>query len=352
MNAVEVQFHSIDEAKTSIGWIADFLKSKTLDPVVRNTRISGCSSAKNPKPNTLTFVQASKKLDLSTLSICALVLCRSADRDKFPDGPVYMVVDNPHAAFAAVAREIYRQIPHDAGTFYGKDNVSAFVHSTARIADDVVIEPGAVIGAEVEIGAGSIVRANASIDSNCRIGRNCSVGLNSSVQFSLVGDNVTIHTGARIGQDGFGFIPGSNGLEKMPQLGRVIIQDNVEIGANTTIDRGALDDTVIGEGTKIDNLVQIAHNVIIGRNCAIAAFAGLSGSSQIGDGCMIGGRVGISDHISVGNNVQLAATSSVMNDIPDGEKWAGTPAQPIKAFFREQATLRRLVKPNKPKSVE
>ena len=154
----------------------------------------------------------------------------------------------------------------------------------------------------------------------------------------------------RIGQDGFGYVPGPAGLEKVPQLGRVIIQDNVEIGANTTIDRGSLNDTVIGEGTKIDNLVQIAHNVRIGRFCIVAAHCGISGSCVIGDQTMLGGRVGLADHLIIGSRVQIAAASGVMNDIPDGERWGGIPARPIKQWFRDIANIRSIGQSRKEQS--
>src|SRR5690606_21694064 len=145
----------------------------------------------------------------------------------------------------------------------------------------------------------------------------------------------------QVGQDGFGFLPGPKGLEKNPQIGRVVIQNDVEIGANTTVDRGALSDTIIGEGSKIDNLVQVAHNVKIGRSCVIAGNTGISGSVTIGDMVMLGGRVGIADHITIGDRAQLAAGSGVMHDIPAGERWAGSPAQPRRQALREIAALRK-----------
>ena len=166
------------------------------------------------------------------------------------------------------------------------------------------------------IGTGTIIAPNAVVGRGCRIGRNCYVGPNAVVQYALLGDRVIVHAGAKIGQDGFGFTFGKSGPERIPQIGRVIIQDNVEIGANSTIDRGALDDTVIGENTKIDNLVQIAHNVRIGRNCVIAGLTGISGSVTVGDNVMVGGGVGIADHLTIGIGAQLAARSGFMHDVP------------------------------------
>jgi UDP-3-O-[3-hydroxymyristoyl] glucosamine N-acyltransferase len=158
----------------------------------------------------------------------------------------------------------------------------------------------------------------------------------------LVGDRVIIHPGACIGQDGFGFVPGESGHRKIVQVGRVILQDDVEIGANTTIDRGSNRDTVIGEGTKIDNLVQIGHNVVIGRNCLIAGQVGISGSVTIGDSAVLGGKVGVRDNVKIGRGAMLAAGSAPATDVPDGARWGGVPARPIKEWLRQNAILGRL----------
>jgi UDP-3-O-[3-hydroxymyristoyl] glucosamine N-acyltransferase len=215
------------------------------------------------------------------------------------------------------------------------------VHHDARLEDQVVVDPGAVIGPRAEIGTGTTIGANAVIGPDVRIGRNCSIGPNASVLYALIGDRVILHAGVKIGQDGFGFAVGKDAHEKVPQIGRVIIQDNVEIGANTTIDRGALLDTVIGEGTKIDNLVQVGHNVTIGRHCMIVAQTGISGSTTLGDFVLLGGQVGIAGHLDIGSGAAIAAQSGVVRDVAQNSRMAGTPARPIRAYLRDKIAVAR-----------
>jgi UDP-3-O-[3-hydroxymyristoyl] glucosamine N-acyltransferase len=206
----------------------------------------------------------------------------------------------------------------------------------------VIVDPGAVIGQGVELGAGTIIGPNAVIGPGVRIGRDGSVGASTTILAALIGDRVIIHPGAHIGQDGFGFALGPRGHLKVPQIGRVIIQNDVEIGAGVTIDRGANRDTVIGEGAKIDNLVQIGHNVVIGRHAVLVSQSGVSGSSAIGDFAALGGQAGIAGHLTIGAGAQVAAAAGVMTDIPPGERWAGAPAKPVRKFFREVAAIKRL----------
>src|ERR1043165_7779478 len=221
---------------------------------------------------------------------------------------------------------------------------SAQVHPTARLENGVTVDPAAVIGPRAEIGSGTLIAPGAVIGPEVRIGRDCVIGASATIVHALIGDRVIIHAGTRIGQDGFGYLPGVAGHGKIPQVGRVIIMDGVEIGANATIDRGAIRDTVIGEGTKIDNLVQIAHNVEIGRHCVLAAHTGISGSCTIGDYVMMGGRVGLADNLTVGSGAMIGAAAGVMTDIPAGEKWVGTPAMPMKEFFKGVAAVRKLAR--------
>jgi UDP-3-O-[3-hydroxymyristoyl] glucosamine N-acyltransferase len=277
--------------------------------------------------------------------ICTELLAASA-----PDHVAVIITKRPQYAFSKIGRALFPEavLPSSFCGDMGAHPVNG-VAASARIEAGVTIETGAIVGENVEVGTGSLIGANAVIGSGCKIGRDCIVGPNASIVHALIGNRVIIHSGARIGQDGFGYIAGDNGLEKMPHVGRVIIQDDVEIGANTAIDRGALDDTVIGEGTKIDNLVQIAHNVRIGRHCVITGHCGLSGSVVLGDRVMLGGRTGIADHVKIGDGAQVAAASGVMNDIPAGERWGGSPAQPLKDLFREVAIIRNMVREKREK---
>lgn len=313
-------------------------------PSLAGIEIDGLAAAALGGAGKLVFVDGRRHADLLEHLVAAAVLCQEELADLVPEAIAVIVTRHPAAAFARIGRALYPEALRSArlAGVPAKISERAVVSPLAVIEDGVSIGAGAVIGEGAEIGGGSVIAPNAVIGADCRIGRDCYVGPGASILASLIGNRVTIHGGARLGQDGFGFHPGASGLEKIPQIGRVVIQDDVEIGANTTIDRGALDDTVVGEGTKIDNLVQIGHNVRIGRHCAIAAQAGISGSVTIGDGVMLGGRVGIADHVSIGAGAQVAAGSGLMHDVPAGERWAGFPAKVATEFFREVYTLKKL----------
>ena len=258
-----------------------------------------------------------------------------------PESVVPVVCDKPHPLFADLLDVLFpnstRAIMAGRRPDLGEPLIEA----------DVSIGANVVIGDGVEIGRGTTIGANTVIGTGVTIGRNSLIGANCTIDCAHIGNDVVIHSGTRIGTEGFGWLDQGRGNRKVPQLGRVLIQDRVEIGANSTIDRGALGDTMIGEGTKIDNLVQIGHNCRIGRNCLIAAMSGLSGSTIVGDGVLMGGGVGTSGHLNIGSGSVVHGRAAVTKDWPEGSKLAGAPAQDIRDFWREIAVVRRLSKGDK-----
>jgi UDP-3-O-[3-hydroxymyristoyl] glucosamine N-acyltransferase len=329
----------------SAGEVAALTGAQLRDPGMAGVVIDGIAPASLGGDGKLVFVDGRRNVALFQGLNAAAVLCTEELATAAPLGIAVLITPRPQQAFAMVGRSLY-PASQRPGALTGETGVSpaAHVSADALVEDGAIIEAGAIVGPGAAIGAGTVVAPNAIVGAGSQIGRDCYIGPNVSVVSALIGNRVIIHAGASIGQDGFGYVAGAKGLEKVPQIGRVVIQDDVEIGANTTVDRGAMSDTVIGEGTKIDNLVQVAHNVRIGRHCAIAAQCGISGSVTLGDFVMLGGRVGVADHVAIGPGAQLAAASGVMHDVPAGERWGGAPAQPMRDFFREVNTIRNLVR--------
>lgn len=302
-------------------------------------------------PHDLAFIDRPKYAGEFATTRAGICLIAERFAGSVPARVTALIAPEPYRAFVQVARVLF---PHALRPSFFATAVEisprAVVDRSARVETGVRIEPGAVIGAKAEIGTGTIVGANVVIGDGVRIGRDCSIAASATVFHALIGDRVIVHPGVHVGQDGFGYLPGAGGHVKVPQIGRVIIQDDVEIGAGSTIDRGAIRDTIIGEGTKIDNLVQIAHNVVIGRHCIIVSQTGISGSVTVGDYAMIGGQAGVIDHISIGEGAKLAAKSGLMNDMPPGAQWLGAPARPAREVFREMAWVKRMAKDKGPAS--
>lgn len=256
-----------------------------------------------------------------------------------PAGCVAVATEQPYVGWARVCALFHPLPPATPGV-----HPSAVVDSSARVNASAEIGALAVIGARAEIGPGCRIGAGAIIGDGVVLGADCWIGPQVGISHSIIGQRVVIHPGARIGQDGFGFATTPRGFLSVPQLGRVLVEDDVSIGANTTIDRGSASDTVIGMGSRLDNLVQIAHNVRIGRMCVIVAQVGISGSTELDDFVMIGGQAGLTGHIRLGARARIAAQAGVMNDVAPGAEMVGSPALPAKEFWRMTALLRRMAR--------
>lgn len=292
-------------------------------------RIKAPAAFERAGPEEVTFLDG--KGEAPVASNAGLVFTDERNARRLPSGATYVVCPRPRAAFAATALRLVRERSFAAG--------AAMIDPTATIEDGARILPGAVIGAGAQIGAGAVIGPAAVIGPGVAIGRRTTIGAGCVIEKALIGDGVVLSGNCVIGASGFGVTIGPDGPVDTPHFGRAILMDRVSLGACVTVDRGLFDDTVLGEGVKIDNHGHIAHNCTIGRGVLMAAFAGISGSVTIGDGAVLGGRVGVGDHRTVGAQAQIGAGAGVLRDVPRAETWTGYPAKPMRQFLRELAWL-------------
>lgn len=290
----------------------------------------------------ISFFENRKYLDQLGATRASACLVAAAFAARVPAHTAAAVMAAPYRGFALALQHFYPEAMHSKAA--QAQTGEAPVHPTARVEEGARVEPGAVVGREAQVGRGTTIAAGALVGYRVTVGRGCYIGPGVSLTHALVGDRVILHAGVRIGQDGFGFALGAGGHLKVPQIGRVIIQDDVEIGSNSCVDRGALKDTIIGEGTKIDNLVQIGHNVVVGRHCVIVGQTGISGSTELGDFVIMGGQSGAVGHIKIGAGAQIAGGSHVKDDVAPGARLGGTPAVPLGEWARQIAMLKRMAK--------
>jgi UDP-3-O-[3-hydroxymyristoyl] glucosamine N-acyltransferase len=299
--------------------------------------LSGIAPLQTAGPDEVSFLDNRRYAAELAATRAGAVLVRPEMEGRVPPGTVPLVTPEPYVGWARVAALFHPPPPLKPGV-----HPSAVIDPQARIDPSVEIGPLVVIGAHAEIGPRCRIGPGAVIGEGVVMGEDCRIGAHASVSHALIGARVFIYPGARIGQEGFGFATTASGFLTVPQLGRVVLEDDVEVGANSTIDRGSAHDTVIGAGSRLDNLVQIGHNVRVGRCCAIVAQAGISGSTVLEDFVMVAGQAGLTGHLRIGRGARLGAQAGIMADVPAGAEVLGSPAVPVREFFRQVATLRRL----------
>ena len=296
---------------------------------VKDFKIYGVESLINAKENDMTFLHSSKYRDIS-LKTKAAVCITSSNLSKFlPDKCIKLNVKNILLAVTQVSKMFYPKADLDYPDINLIDS-----NEIKNKFPEVNFGKNVFIGKNVQIGKNTFVGSNSIIESNVKIGKNCVIGSLVTIKYSIIDNYVHIKDGSKIGIKGFGFIPIKQKNIRTPQIGKVILGEGVEIGANCTVDRGSISDTIIGRNTFLDNQIQIAHNVIIGVNCMLASQVGIAGSTTIGDNTIIGGQAGISGHLKIGNNVKIGGASGVTSNIPDNSQVMGYPAMPLRDFAK------------------
>ena len=332
---VDKRFYNVKEDVT-LAQVAEVTSSALADPARAGDKIADIATMEKAAADDICFFYDRKSREKAA-QMKAKACVTTADLQSFvPQGVAVLVCEDPKIAFIKLNEFMYTE-----KGFAGGIDASAKIAATAKIGNNCFIGANVVIGENVEIGDNCIIEPNAVIAHDCKIGNNCRIGNNASIAYAVIGANCYIYTGVRIGQDGFGFQLINGQHHRIPQLGRVIIGNDVEVGANACIDRGALDDTVIGDGTRIDNLVQIAHNDKLGRGCVIVSQVGIAGSCNLGDYVVLGGQVGLADHLNIGSGAQVAAQSGVMRDIEPGAVMMGSPCVPFKDYMRQVSFLQK-----------
>ena len=329
-------FHA--EGPFSLGQLAEHVGAELSEPDRANELISDIADLEQAAKGQISLFCSPSLAPAFARTEASLVVTSRKLAALPHNGSALLLAEDPRLAFARIGQLFY---PRDAAK--GFVHAKAVIASSAGIGADCSIAAGAVIGENVVLGPRCRIGANAVLEDGVVLGSDVSVGAGTVISHALIGNRVTISTNVSIGGAGFGFVPGPKGLVRISQVGRVIIGDDADIGSNCAIDRGCLGDTVIGPMTALDNLVQIGHNVVIGKACVFAGQAGVAGSTTIGDFVMVGGGVSISDHLTVGSGAKIAGKSGVMRDVAPGEIVAGYPAVPVRQWHRQTAALAKLV---------
>ncbi len=311
----------------------------------RELMLAGVAPLQSAGPDQVSFLDNRKYLPELEATRAGAVIVHPSMAARVPAGSVAIVTAEPYLGWARVAALFHPLPPLRSGR-----HPSAVVDPDAQVDPSAEIGPLAVVLARAEIGPRCRIGAGAVIGEGVVLGADCRIGTHASISHALLGARVYIYPGARIGQDGFGFAPSPAGFVTVPQLGRVVIEDDVEVGANSTIDRGSAHDTVIGAGSRLDNLVQIGHNVRLGRCCVIVSQAGISGSTVLEDFVQVAGQAGLTGHLRIGRKARIGAQCGVMADVAAGADVLGSPALPVREFFRQVLALRRLAAGRRPGS--